>query len=58
MKLNVPVTVAVGAGAAGIGLFIAGVFVLAGTGWAMLAGAAPLLSLSAVTFRGLMRVAE
>ena len=39
----------------GIGLAVAGVYVLAGTGWALLAGALPLLLLSAVLIRGLIR---
>lgn len=41
---------------AGLGLAVAGVFVLFGLGWALLAGAAPLLLLAAVLIRGLLRV--
>lgn len=41
----------------GLGLAVAGVYVLAGVGWALLAGAAPLLLLAAVLIRGLLRAA-
>jgi hypothetical protein len=41
---------------AGIGLAVCGIYVLAGFGWALLAGAAPLLLLSAVLVRGLLHV--
>lgn len=57
MKINLPVTVAVATAAAGVGLAVGGVFLLAGAGWAMLTGAVPLLGMSIVTFRGLMRAA-
>jgi hypothetical protein len=40
----------------GIGLAVAGVYVLAGVGWALIAGSAPLLLLAAVLIRGLLRV--
>lgn len=40
---------------AGIALAVSGVYVLAGTGWALLAGAAPLLLLAAVLIRGMVR---
>jgi hypothetical protein len=39
---------------AGIGLAVAGVYVLAGLGCALLAGAAPLLLLAAVLIRGIL----
>ncbi len=55
MTLNIPVTVAVVAAVAGVGSAVGGVFLLAGTGWAMIAGSLPLLAVSAVTFRGLLR---
>lgn len=42
----------------GIALAVAGVLVLAGMGWALLASSAPLLLLSAVLIRGLLRVQE
>ena len=57
MKINLPVTVAVATAVAGVGLAVGGVFLLAGAGWAMLTGALPLLGMSTVTFRGLMRAA-
>lgn len=41
---------------AGVGLAVAGVYVLVGLGWALLAGAAPLLLLAVVLIRGLLRV--
>ena len=40
---------------AGCGLAVAGVHLLAGTGWALIAGAVPLLLLAATIFRGLSR---
>lgn len=40
----------------GVGLTVAGVYVLAGTGWALIAGAAPLLLVAAVLIRGLLHV--
>lgn len=40
---------------AGVGLSVAGVYVLAGIGWALLAGAFPFLLLSVVLIRGLIR---
>lgn len=39
----------------GVGLAVGGVYLLAGPGWAMLAGAAPCFLLSAVILRGLLR---
>lgn len=50
-----PAALAVVCCLAGIGLAVGGVYVLAGLGWSLLAGAAPLLLLSALIFRGLMR---
>ena len=50
-----PGGVAALSGFAGSALATAGVYALAGAGWAMLAGAAPLLALSAVLIRGLLR---
>jgi hypothetical protein len=38
---------------AGTGLSVAGIYVLAGLGWALLAGAAPCLALAFVIIRGL-----
>lgn len=38
---------------AGSGLTVCGVYVLAGAGWAMLAGAVPCFLLSAILLRGL-----
>lgn len=58
MKINLPVTVAVASAVAGVGLAVGGVFVLAGAGWAMLTGALPLIGISMITFRGLMRGAN
>ncbi len=40
---------------AGVGLVIAGVYILVGIGWTLLAGAVPCLLLSAVLIRGMMR---
>ena len=48
-----PHTVAAASLLAGLGLGVAGVYVLAGTGWALLAGAVPLLLLAVVLIRGL-----
>lgn len=39
---------------AGIGLAVSGVYVLAGLGWALIAGAVPLFGLSAALLRGLI----
>lgn len=50
-----PHSVATVALLAGIGLAVSGVYVLTGAGWALLAGAVPLLLLSAVLIRGLLR---
>lgn len=55
MKINIPVTVAVSAAIVGVGMAVGGVFLLAGTGWALIAAAAPCVGLSAITFRGLLR---
>jgi hypothetical protein len=55
MKINVPVAVAVSTAFVGVGLAVGGVFLLAGVGWALVAGSVPLIGVSAVTFRGLMR---
>jgi hypothetical protein len=41
---------------AGVGLAVAGVQVLAGTGWALIAGAVPLLLVAGVLIRGLLHV--
>lgn len=40
----------------GVGLAIAGVHVLAGPGWSLIAGAVPLLLVAAVMIRGLLHV--
>lgn len=50
-----PPAVAISSFAAGSGLAVAGVYQLAGPGWALIAGAIPLLLLSAVLMRGLVR---
>ena len=39
----------------GIGLTVAGVYLLAGTAWALIAGAVPLLLLGGVLLRGILR---
>lgn len=49
-----PHAAAVVSSLAGVGLTISGVYILAGTGWAFLAGAVPLLVLSGVLIRGLI----
>lgn len=41
--------------AGGLGLGISGIYVLAGSGWALLASSVPLLLLAAIIIRGLMR---
>lgn len=43
---------------AGSGLAVAGVYLLAGTGWALIAGAVPLLLLAATILRGLARAQQ
>jgi hypothetical protein len=47
-----PLAVAILAFMAGMGLFIAGIFVLVGLGWAFLAGAVSCVLLSALIIRG------
>lgn len=47
--------VGVSALSVGVVLLVAGVFVLAGIGWALIALAVPCLGLAAVIFRGLLR---
>jgi hypothetical protein len=49
-----PQAIAIYTLSAGIGLAVAGVFILAGPGWALIAGATPLLLLAAVLIRGLL----
>ena len=39
----------------GVGLMVAGVFVLAGFGWALIAASAPCLAFGYITLRGLAR---
>lgn len=39
----------------GLGLMVAGVFVLAGFGWALIAASAPCLAFGYITLRGLAR---
>lgn len=56
MSINPPLALGLTSAVVGAGLAVGGVFLLAGTGWAMLAAAVPLLGLAVVTFRGLMRV--
>lgn len=51
-----PANIAVASAVAGIGLAVAGVYLLAGLGWALLVAAAPPLLLAAVLMRGLLRV--
>ena len=42
-------------GLCGVAVGVFGVFLLAGAGWALVAGAVPMLLVSAALFRGLMR---
>lgn len=58
MTNNIPAAVAVSTAALGVIAAVAGVYVLAGFGWALVAGSIPLLTTSAVTFRGLLRGTE
>ncbi len=51
-----PAKIATASALAGTGMAVAGVYLLAGLGWALLAAAAPLLLLAAVLMRGLLRV--
>lgn len=53
MTLNTPAIVGVAAAAAGVCAFVAGVYLLAGAGWALIASACPMLLLAAIIFRGL-----
>ncbi|WP_295379576.1 hypothetical protein [uncultured Pseudacidovorax sp.] len=55
MTLNLPITVAIGSAAAGVGAAVTGVYLLAGAGWALITCSLPLLALSTITFRGLLR---
>ena len=48
-----PQTVAVASFLAGSGLAVAGVYILFGSGWALLAGAVPFLILAVTLIRGL-----
>jgi hypothetical protein len=48
-----PQVIAVAAAAAGVALGVSGVYVLAGGGWALIAGAAACFGLAAVLLRGL-----
>ena len=43
---------------AGCGLAVAGVYLLAGTGWALIVGAVPLLLLASTILRGLSRAQQ
>lgn len=55
MTFNLPATVAVIAAVAGIAASVTGVYLLAGPGWALIAGSLPLFAISILTFRGLLR---
>lgn len=55
MKKISPRAVAVLALLIGLGLLVSGVFVLAGLGWALLAGAMPFFGFAGLIFRGLLR---
>lgn len=50
-----PVVVALVLALLGVGLAVAGVYLLFGLGWALLAGAVPLLVLAGAMLRGLNR---
>ena len=58
MTLITPVSVAVMALLAGCGLAIAGIYLLAGLGWSLIAGAAPLLLFAFLLLRGLQRAKQ
>ena len=58
MKHITPQAVALLALLAGMGLVIAGVYLLAGLGWSLIAGAVPLLALAFVIQRGLHRAKQ
>lgn len=58
MKHLTPQAAALLALLAGAGLAIAGVYRLAGLGWALIAGAVPLLLLAATILRGLHRAQQ
>lgn len=51
--MNWPALIAGLALVAGAGMVVAGVYVLAGAGWALISGAFPLLALGGVLVRGL-----
>lgn len=53
-----PQTLALLALLIGMGLVIAGVYLLAGLGWSLIAGAVPLLALAFVIQRGLHRAKQ
>ena len=57
MLSSAPAFVATASLLSGIGLAVAGVFLLCGLAWALLAGAVPLLLLAAVLMRGLLNAA-
>lgn len=48
-----PILIMIFAAVIGVSMVAAGVYVLAGIGWALLVGAVPFLALSAVLMRGL-----
>lgn len=50
-----PTAIAIYCALAGSGLAVAGVYLLCGTGWALLAASIPLLLLAVILFRGLLR---
>lgn len=52
-----PAAIAAASMVAGVALAVAGVHMLFGLGWALIAGSVPLMALSAVLIRGLLRVA-
>lgn len=58
MKPITPQAAALLALLTGAGLAIAGVYLLAGLGWALIAGAVPLLLLAATILRGLHRAQQ
>lgn len=58
MSVAVWASIAVLAGLAGTCTFVAGCYVLWGSGWALLAAAPPLIGLSVVLLRGTVRGVE
>ncbi|MDP3228388.1 MAG: hypothetical protein Q8N13_10490 [Acidovorax sp.] len=58
MKHLTPPLLALLALLAGCGMAVSGVYLLAGTGWALLAGACPLLLFALIILRGLKRAQQ